>query len=249
MPTTVAGLNSDTIALVGTLAHHTASHIQHHRSCIASSCLASTKSLAISATNIDSIGVYKWITRSRRLKDNWRKVRALIKMHSCAVSYFCALSLAKCKKLSKYSACCLNLGSTLSKLLSINLLVNLYYLGTYCLICAQVYLNLGICIILKQNSFSRAYILHLFDYIPPQHGCVNLCFLNTATRCFVKTATRCFVKTATRYFLKAATRCFLKTAKQVLLKNSSNRRPYKFICMPKFRHPYVPKVPKFRQLR
>ena len=164
----VTGHNSNSITLVGTLAHHTTSHIQHHRSCIASSCLASTKSLAISATNIDSIGVYKWITRSRRLKDNWRKVWALIKMHSCAVSdfeYFCALSLAKCKKLSKYSARCLNLGSTLSKLLSIKLPVHLYYLGTCCLICARVYLNLNICIILKQNSFSRAYILHLFDYL------------------------------------------------------------------------------------
>ena len=74
----VAGLNSDSVALVGTLAHHTTSHIQHHRSCIASSCLASTKSLAISAANIDSIGVYKWVTRSRILQNNFREIWALI---------------------------------------------------------------------------------------------------------------------------------------------------------------------------
>ena len=65
----VAGLNSDSIALVGTLVHDTTSHIQHYKSRIASSCLASTKLLAISATNIDSIGFYKWVSRSRRLNE------------------------------------------------------------------------------------------------------------------------------------------------------------------------------------
>ena len=71
----VAGLNSDSIGLVGTLAHHTTSHIHRHRRCIASSCLASTKLLAISVTNIDSIGVHRWVTRSRRL--NERQIQEL----------------------------------------------------------------------------------------------------------------------------------------------------------------------------